>query len=382
MAVINNLNATLSQFKINDQSSQLVNNIGTYGTTEILNGGELLENVITYTFTISGLKNHTIQSISFESLLLTEEGELNTTKNLSTRILNYSSPFTGNFITSDSKKTILTTTFKETKPIEDDIFEFTLQVSMNSLESCYFGLHGIIIDLLDIPNSVKLYFSGPNTGRRPSSINVSTLVTTKGAVNVTFSKDESIQFDKEQDNVDGRIYFRHDGIYVDGYQYGVNVEASESKIGLVKLKNDYEINPEGGIIIDNQSGIAATPQLIINTLNKITNFIDNGIIPPADTESFGFVKLRDSFETFVDEETGETGIVIPNENGVAASTLLVYNTINTLKTYTDELVEGIPIPSIELEDNTIEQIKEDYIFSNDFERDADNKIYIKWLEIN
>ena len=68
---------------------------------------------------------------------------------------------------------------------------------MNSLESCYFGLHGIIIDLLDIPNSVKLYFSGPNTGRRPSSINVSTLVTTKGAVNVTFSKDESIQFDKE-----------------------------------------------------------------------------------------------------------------------------------------------------------------------------------------
>ena len=74
MAVINNLNATLSQFKINDQSSQLVNNIGTYGTTEILNGGELLENVITYTFTISGLKNHTIQSISFESLLLTEEG--------------------------------------------------------------------------------------------------------------------------------------------------------------------------------------------------------------------------------------------------------------------------------------------------------------------
>lgn len=326
MAVINNLNATLSQFKINDQSSQLVNNIGTYGTTEILNGGELLENVITYTFTISGLKNHTIQSISFESLLLTEEGELNTTKNLSTRILNYSSPFTGNFITSDSKKTILTTTFKETKPIEDDVFEFTLQVSMNSLESCYFGLHGIIIDLLDIPNSVKLYFSGPNTGRRPSSINVSTLITTKGAVNVTFSKDESVQFDKEQDNVDGRIYFRHDGIYVDGYQYGT--------------------------------------------------------VAPATNTKGGIVKLRDSFDVFVDEETGESGIIAPNETGVAASTLLVYNTINTLKTYTDKLVEGIPTPSIELEDDTIEQIKEDYIFSDDFERDADNKIYIKWLEIN
>ena len=79
---------------------------------------------------------------------------------------------------------------------------------------------------------------------------------------------------------------------------------------------------------------------------------------------------------------GKSGIIAPNESGVAASTLLVYNSINTLKTYTDKLVEGIPTPSIELEDDTIEKIKEDYTFSDDFERDADNKIYIKWLEIN
>ena len=92
--------------------------------------------------------------------------------------------------------------------------------------------------------------------------------------------------------------------------------------------------------------------------------------------------IEDTDDVFVDEETGESGIIAPNESGVAASTLLVYNTINTLKTYTDKLVEGIPTPSIELEDDTIEQIKEDYIFSDDFERDADNKIYIKWLEIN
>ena len=382
MAIINNLKAKLTSFKVNDTPSRLINCVGTYGTVDILNGGELLEDTLEFTFKVTGLQGHIIKSIVINSLLLTFDGELSTSRNLTMKIKDFGNQFTGMFNVNDSVKTITSTEFVQQEEQKENEKEIVLTVSMNSTNTCYYGLQSIIINLYDIDYALNISFTGPKEGRTVSSIQAAALLVNQNAENVTFSKDPLNNFNSETDSVEGRLYLRKDGIYVDGYQYGVNVEASESKIGLVKLKNDYEINPEGGIIIDNQSGIAATPQLIINTLNKITNFIDNGIIPPADTESFGFVKLRDSFETFIDEETGESGIIAPNENGVAASTLLVYNTINTLKTYTDELVEGIPIPSIELEDNTIEQIKEDYIFSNDFERDADNKIYIKWLEIN
>ena len=326
MAIINNLKAKLTSFKVNDVPSRLINCVGTYGTVDILNGGELLEDTLEFTFKVTGLQGHIIKSIVINSLLLTFDGELSTSRNLTIKIKDFGNQFTGMLNVNDSVKTITSTEFVQQEKQKENEKEIVLTVSMNSTNTCYYGLQSIIINLQDIDYVVNISFTGPKEGRTVSSIQAAALLVNQNAENVTFSKDPLNNFNSETDSVEGRLYLRKDGIYVDGYQYGT--------------------------------------------------------VTPATTIKGGIVKLRDSFETFVDEETGETGIIIPDENGVAASTLLVYNTINTLKTYTDELVEGIPIPSIELEDNTIEQIEEDYIFSNDFERDADNKIYIKWLEIN
>lgn len=348
MAVINNLKARFTGFYVNSQASRLVNCVGTYGTAEILNGGELEENTLQYDFVVQGLQDHTIKSIVVKSLLLTSEGNLQTTKNLTLGIDSYGSIFRGNFETSDSVKTIVSTEFSQIELQEQNEKTISIVVAMNSAGSCYYGLHSIIINLQDIDYSIVISFTGPNNNRTTSTITPAILLVKQGAVDVTFSKDPSTTFDPNVDNIEGRMYFKKDGIFVDNYQYGVNAPATIVKMGLVKLQDIFETDPQTNEIIPpSESGIAASPSLVYGVLVEATRI--------ADTEEYGQVKLQNTFD--IDPNDG--GIIIPLDSGIAASPQLVYNALATAKNYTDEQTN----------------------FSDDFEREQDSKLYIKWIEI-
>ena len=141
------------------------------------------------------------------------------------------------------------------------------------------------------------------------------------AINVTFTKNPNIDFDPQVDTEEGKIYFRKNGIFVDGDQYSVKKSATQTSEGTVRLSDSsFEIAEDGGIIAPTEEGVAATPQL-------------------------------------------------------------VYNTLATAKTYTDNKVASIPKPSIEQHDKTVNKITRDYIISDDFAIDENNKIYVAWVEI-
>lgn len=141
------------------------------------------------------------------------------------------------------------------------------------------------------------------------------------AINVTFTKNPNIDFDPQVDTEEGKIYFRKNGIFVDGDQYSTKKSATQTSEGTVKLSDSsFEISEDGSIIAPTEEGVAATPQL-------------------------------------------------------------VYNTLATFKAYTDNKVASIPKPSIEQHDKTVNKITKDYIISDDFAIDENNKIYVDWIEI-
>lgn len=141
------------------------------------------------------------------------------------------------------------------------------------------------------------------------------------AINVTFTKNPNIDFDPQVDTEEGKIYFRKNGIFVDGDQYSTKKSATQTSEGTVKLSDSsFEISEDGGIIAPTEEGVAATPQL-------------------------------------------------------------VYNTLAIAKAYTDNEVAIIPKPSIEQHDKTVNKITKDYIISDDFTIDENNKIYVNWVEI-
>lgn len=224
MAIINNLSASITSFKVNNTSTNFQNCGGTYNTSNILNGGETYDetegtqNLLSYDFRITGLQDHTIRSIVVNTLLLDSTGELCSTKrfiqSLDGVIIN--AEITGNI----SSKVIGSTEFNLSKLIEDSSYEFTLELQNSSLKSCYYGLESLVIYLSDIDYKINIQFSGPSSGRSTSNISTSALLLNLNAESVTFSKDPTTAFNSEVDNVEGRIYFKQDGIYVDNYQYG------------------------------------------------------------------------------------------------------------------------------------------------------------------
>lgn len=360
MAVIDNLKAQAVSFKVNDESSRFQNVIN--GTDDILNGGELLDNTLEYTFKVTGLQNHTISSVVVKSLLLNSDDTYCSSRSITIGLEDYGSIYRGTFKTSDSAKTIVSTEFTQSVLQETNQFDIILAVTTSSKESCYYGLQSIVINLSDIDYAVNILFSGPKTDRTVSSITVQPILVSKKAENVTFSKDPTKDFDNETDSVEGKIYFRKDGIYVDNVQYGITAPATSAKFGVVKLNDKIEITD--GIVAPTSVGVAATPQLVLDTIQNITTLIDNGIVSAGNTELYGSVKLSgDSFEIeTVTDENGNIisqGIVAPTSVGVAATPQLVYNTLATAKNYTDEQTN----------------------YSDDFVRQEDNKLYIKWLEI-
>ena len=334
MAVITNIAAALTAFMVNDTNAKLVDNTGTYGTQDVLNGGELVDNTLTYSFSVNGLQDHKIGSITISAILLNSDGSLATARNIKTQIKDFGNAVTQNFAVSDAQKVIIPITIENNVLIETNIFIFEVLISTTGQQSVYYAMTGITINLEDIPESVVLSFSGPASNRGVGNITIAPLIKIQGTETVSFSKDATIAFDPNIDSVEGRVYFRKDGIYVDNYKYGAVNPATENDLGLVKLFNSFKYD--------------------------------------------------------------EDGIVAPTENNVAATPQLVYNAIASLKNYAEELVDGITAPDIFIEaevtkvnpetgeeETTVEDVPllEAVKFSDDFEATDENRIYIKWLEI-
>ena len=334
MAVITNIAAALTSFKVNDSDARLVDNTGTYGTQDVLNGGELVDNTLSYSFSVNGLRDHRIGSITISAILLNADGSLATARNIKTQIKDFGNAVTQNFAVSDAQKVIIPITIENNVLIETNIFIFEVLISTTGQQSVYYAMTGITINLEDIPESVVLSFSGPASNRGVGNITIAPLIKIQGTETVSFSKDATTAFDPNVDSVEGRVYFRKDGIYVDNYKYGAVNPATENDLGLVKLFNSFK--------------------------------------------------------------SDEEGIIAPTENNVAATPQLVYNAIASLKNYAEELVDGITAPDIFIEaevtkvnpetgeeETTVEDVPllEAVKFSDDFEATDENRIYIKWLEI-
>lgn len=334
MAVINNISAALTSFKINDSDARLVDNTGTYGTQDVLNGGELVDNTLSYSFSVNGLQDHRIGSITISAILLNADGSLATARNIKTQIKDFGNAVTQNFAVSDAQKVIIPITITNSVLVETNAFMFDVLISTPGQQSVYYAMTGITIDLEDILESVVLSFSGPASNRGVGNIMIAPLIKIQGTESVTFSKDATIAFDSNVDSVEGRVYFRKDGIYVDNYKYGAVNPATENDLGLVKLFNSFK-HDEEGIIAPTENNLAATPQLVYNAVASLKNYADdlvNGITAPDI-----FIEAE---VTKVNPDTGET----------------------------ETTVEDVPL---------LEAVR----FSDDFEATDENRIYIKWLEI-
>ena len=334
MAVITNIAAALTSFKINDSDARLVDNTGTYGTQDVLNGGELVDNTLSYSFSVNGLRDHRIGSITISAILLNADGSLATARNIKTQIKDFGNAVTQNFAVSDAQKVIIPITIENNVLIETNIFIFEVLISTTGQQSVYYAMTGITINLEDIPESVVLSFSGPASNRGVGNITIAPLIKIQGTETVSFSKDATIAFDPNVDSVEGRVYFRKDGIYVDNYKYGAVNPATENDLGLVKLFNSFKYD-EDGIVAPTENNVAATPQLVYNAIASLKNYAEelvNGITAPDI-----FIEAE---VTKVNPETGEE----------------------------ETTVEDVPL---------LEAVK----FSDDFEATDENRIYIKWLEI-
>jgi len=334
MAVITNIAAALTAFKVNDTNAKLVDNTGTYGTQDVLNGGELVENTLSYSFSVNGLRDHRIGSITISAILLNADGSLATARNIKTQIKDYGNAVTQNFAVSDAQKVIIPITISNNVLVENNVFAFEVLISTSGQQSVYYAMTGVTIDLDDVPESVVLSFSGPASNRGVSSITVAPLIKVQGTEAVTFSKDATVAFDSNVDSVEGRVYFRKDGIYVDNYKYGAVNPATANQLGLVKLFNTFA-SDENGIIAPNGDDLAATPQLVYNAVASLKNYADelvNGITAP---------------NIFIEAEVSK---------------------VNPDTGKTETTVEDVPL---------LEAVR----FSDDFEATDENRIYIKWLEI-
>ena len=334
MAVITNIAAALTSFKINDSDARLIDNTGTYGTQDVLNGGELVDNTLTYSFSVNGLRDHKIGSITISAILLNADGSLATARNIKTQIKDFGNAVTQNFAVSDAQKVIIPITITNSVLVETNAFTFDVLISTTGQQSVFYAMTGVTINLDDIPESVVLSFSGPASNRSVSSITVAPLIKIQGTEAISFSKDATVAFDPNVDSVEGRVYFRKDGIYVDNYKYGAVNAATANQLGLVKLFNSFDYDKEG-IIAPTGDDLAATPQLVYNAVASLKNYADdlvNGITAPDI-----FIEAE---VTKVNPDTGET----------------------------ETTVEDVPL---------LEAVR----FSDDFEATEENRIYIKWLEI-
>ena len=190
----------LTSFKSGETSSRFNN--ATESTYGILNA--TLSTTLEFQFTITGLYEHTIESITFDQLFAStgnykfevKKDDSNfgqTTKEVNS--MRFSTEFMGNGNSEDLNQFIL-----------------TYIITNNTANDCDYGLYGFTISLSDTLQDYKVSFSGPLTGRTVSNIDCSVVVLNKGSEAISFEKDPSKDFNDSNDSVQGRAYFRKNGI--------------------------------------------------------------------------------------------------------------------------------------------------------------------------
>lgn len=300
MAVINNLSATLKSFTINGKESALANVIGAYGTADILNGGETYldksSNTLIYTFSIKGLQSHTIKNIIVRSLLLNSDGSLASTKRFTLQLNTISNQ--SDLVASELVKTVIPTAFAYIEEQTTNELLLSLSVTNNSQTSCYYGLYSLLINLQDINYSIQVTFTGPTSNRSSSNIIAAPLLINRDSTPITFSKDPTIEYSKDT-SVDGRLYLNKNGIFVDGYQYGVNVSATTVVKGVVTLQDSFDKNDSGTINAPTNSGVAASPQLVYEAVTIAQQNLQNALkgvqAPIKLQEGDNLISLQDGF---------------------------------------------------------------------------------------
>ena len=101
----------------------------------------------------------------------------------------------------------------------------------------------------------------------------------------------------------------------------------------------------------------------------------------ASTKMYGHVLVQDELPTSAPNPSSDnidasnTGV-----DAIAASPLMVWNAMNTMKEYVDANRMGIDVSAID-ENGEEKNISKGFSFSNDFNVDKDNKIYITWIEV-
>lgn len=324
----------LQSFLINNIPNKFQNCVG-FSTESILNLGDSNENELSLKFRINNID---LKSITYKFILFNENGEYSTdTRFRFTSIINnVQTRLTQELIGNENIKVLNNVIYN----VNENLSEFELKIENLENKSCYLGLESLILKTGH--TDIWITFTGPFSNRTAQSIRCIEVEVKDGESPVSFSKNPLSNFDKDADSVEGRAYFRKDGIYVDGYQYGVNTTAKENKQGLVKVS-------------------------------------------------------KSSFDLEYDEEGNPVGIIAPNTEGVAATPELVFNTLATSKNYTDEVIapieehvnqiqatlDGINAPlvmNIETNNGELETFGEELTFSNDFQK-KDNKLYINWIEI-
>lgn len=342
----------VNAFLINGSPSAFQNTTESF--YNVLNGGNTKENELQYDFTLTDLSGHQIDYIVIESLLFDQNQTFGESTNYSLTLSKDSSTlntYSGTIVSNKTSKTPFGVKFQNTDiKTESNNVKLTLVVKNTSNTDSYYGLYKIIVVLKDVLEEIHYTFSGPLNSRIAQSIIISSVVVCKGAHPVTFSKDPISEFNNSEDIVEGKIYYRKNGIFIDGYQYSTNTTASNTKKGVVKLQDSFNRTSDGALIAPNEVGVAASPQLVYEALSAASG----GSTTPATPDVYGVVKLQHDFQIGEDG-----GIIAPNEAGIAASPVLVYNTLASAKNYVDEQTN----------------------FSDDFIRKDDSKLYIKWLTI-
>lgn len=347
--------------------------------------------ILSYEFEVKNLGGHKIKSAIVNQFILDTNGNLIDSKRFMQSfdgiILNQ------DIRGSEQQKILNSSEFNINKDIEDNNYKFVYELSNISNKSCSVCIESIILNLSDINYKIHISFTGPNSNRTASNIKINTILLSLDAEQVTFSKDPTQNFDPELDNIEGRTYFRKGGIYVDGYQYSTIEQATANKLGLVKVVNNVERNTEGIVVPPNVDGVVPSIGLIYNLVQDISNGViplpkatqeQKGVVILSDN-SFQIEHELDKEGNII-----SSSIIAPEGEGIAATPQLVFNSLASSKNYTDEqigpireLIEGIEAPliiNIENDNNEKELLGEELTFSNDFEQ-IDKKLYIKWLEI-
>ena len=274
---LNNVNASFTSFKKNDSESLLRNCIGPYSTSNVLDGGNTLDTTLLYTFTLTGLNGVKIQKVTFSALLLNSGGDLESARDY-TLVAYKNDSQIGNSITatlpgSSTVRTTIPIQFY-TSSQEEEGATTRIQLQVNSTNfNCYFAITYLSIQFFGYSQEIRVVFDGPATSRSANSIICAKHLLNKNAVDVSFSKNDSINFDPSNDTTEGRIYFRQDGIFVDGTQYGTVTRASTTKQGVVIIQDTFQIE-DGGIVAPTGVGVAASPQLVYNALATAKNYTD------------------------------------------------------------------------------------------------------------